>query len=815
MVIAFRNLMKNKMFSMINTLGLAIGMASCLLILQYVSFEHSYDDFHDKAENIYRVRHDRNIDGELQYRKAQSFVPTGQAMKSEYPEVLDYTTLFEISDQSDIIVSHQKEGGDVTQFSEKNIFHASGNFLNIFSLSIISGRNDLDSVPLGTVFISQSMATKYFGEESPINKTISHNYTKEDHKIIGVFEDLPSNSHIKINFLFPWTLVTGSIEKDNSNWHWDGFYTYLLLSDGTDSKDLQAKFPQFIEKYMAGRRNQMADSKFYLQPLEDIHLHSDLLGELAPNGNGNIVRMLLLLSIFILVIAWINYVNLSTARSIDRAREIGIRKVVGSSRLQLIRQFMIESLLVNFLACLISLTIVQLLSSSYYQLTGQLLELQLLLSVEFWILFLILFLSSSATTGLYPAFILSSHQPVSVLKGCFPKVERGRLVNLRKGLVIFQFAVSLILITGSIMIYKQIAFMQGQQLGIDIEETLVLKTHAQFGPVGADSLFLSKVDVLKSMLSTQSKINGITASYDLPGREHKTNIPHFRHIKNNEEFVSLYYSRIDVDFLPTFKVQIVAGRNFSKEMVTDNRALIINMEALAALGFDKPEDAIDYEVTSGNTRPIKSKIIGVVDFRSTSFKEQNYPVVYQTHWAPMIFLSIKLNNQKGDELNRTISSVRKNWEEVFPDKPFEYFFLDDLFDEQYREEQRLSKVLMFFTALAITIACLGLYGLSLITIVRKTKEIGVRKVMGASVQSLLKLVSKDFLILALIAGIISLPINWYLLKKWLENYAYRAEMSWSIYALPILFLLALMLITICHQVIKATLASPVDSLKYE
>jgi len=421
----------------------------------------------------------------------------------------------------------------------------------------------------------------------------------------------------------------------------------------------------------------------------------------------------------------------------------------------------------------------------------------------------------SAATGLYPAFILSSHQPVSVLKGNSPKFERGGLIALRKGLVVFQFTISLILITGSIMIYKQMAFMQDQQLGINIEETLVLKTHAQFGPVGADSLFLGKVDILKNMLSTQSKINGVTASYDLPGREHKTNVPHFRHIENNEEFVSLYYSRIDHDFLPTFKVELVAGRNFSKERTTDNRALIINMEALAALGFDKPEDAIDYEVTSGNTRPMKSKIIGVVDFRSTSFKEQNYPVVYQTSWAPMIFLSIKLNNQKGDELNSTILSVRENWEEVFPDKPFEYFFLDNLFNEQYREEQRLSKVLMFFTALAITIACLGLYGLSLITIVRKTKEIGVRKVMGASIQSLLKLVSKDFLILALIAGAITLPINWYLLKKWLENYAYKAEMSWSIYALPILFLLVLMLITICHQVIKAALANPVDSLKYE
>ena len=807
--IAYRNLLKHKLFSMINIFGLAIGMAACLLILQYVSFELSYDQFYEKAEQIYRVQHDRYIDGELQYQKAQAFIPTGETMKNELPEVLEYTTLFRVSEQADIIMTYQPEDGDAVRFTEKEVYHAKGSFLEIFSLPIIEGKKDIHALSPNTVLISTLAAKKYFGDSSPIGKTLSHDYA-QDYKIVGVFENIPVNSHLKLDFLFAWSSLSGDESEDSNNWRWDAFYTYLLLSPEADPERLEAKFPEMITKYMGDQDNR-SYSEFDLQPLKDIHLHSHLLGEIEPNGNVEIVYTLLVLAIFILLIAWINYINLSTSRSLDRAKEIGIRKAIGSGKTQIVKQFLIESLLTNLLAVAVALTLIQVLASSFATFTGVEISLNLLGKVEFWAIVLLLILVGSFAAGSYPAFILSSFKTVKALKGKAKDTTGESFFNLRHALVIFQFSISIALITASLVVYKQLSFMKTQSLGVAIDNTLVINTHA----TGSDSLFMRNLSVLRNKLEASSMIEGVTASFDISGKELLTNLPNFRHSRNPEELVSLYFTRIDYNFIPEFEVDLVAGRNFKKG-VDDKYFMIMNVEAVQALGFAEPQDAIGYEVKWGNQQnPGKAEIVGVVDFRSTSFKQKNYPVAYTSTFFPFKYLSVKFDQLDGMNAQQSIEMVKSSWEEVFPEIPFDYFFLDDFFNRQYQEEQKFSQLLGLFTILAVIVACLGLYAVASLTVVRRTKEVGVRKILGASVKSLLLLLSKKFFLLVLVSGGIALPMVQIAIHHWMENYPYRTQLSWWMFLLPIVLILLITVLTVGYQIIKASLTNPAKSLRYE
>jgi putative ABC transport system permease protein len=540
------------------------------------------------------------------------------------------------------------------------------------------------------------------------------------------------------------------------------------------------------------------------------------LGEAGPNGNATIVEILKVLSIFILIIAYINYINLSSAKAIERAKEIGIRKIVGSSRSQLVIQFLLESFMINISAVILSIGILILLKS--YQITPGLdLPFTILNTTAFWIVAGFVLILGSITSGLYPAFVISAYKPVSVLKGKITATYKHSPINLRRGLVTFQFVMAIVMITGSMMIFKQIKFMQNQDLGIDINQTMVLQTFVKFGPPGSDSTFLSKLEVFKHELEVNKNIKGATATYDIPGKEHLSLFSNFfRSIKSNEEIPSLYYSRIDYDFLPLYKARLVAGRNFSPDWSTDNQAIIVNMEALKALGFEKPEDAVDQNIILGREPNLRAaNIIGVVDFRSTSFKNENYPVVYQINWAPMKYLSIKLDHMDGETLSATINFVKARWERIFPEQPFSYFFLDDFFNRQYAEEQKFSTTLTAFTGLAVFIACLGLYGLSSIITTQRTKEIGIRKVLGASVKNLFLLFSKDFGVLIFMAGCISAPLVWYSGSLWLENYPYHTEMTWWIFLLPLAIMAILVFITIAQHALRAVLVNPVESLRYE
>ncbi|WP_194776854.1 ABC transporter permease [Pararhodonellum marinum] len=802
--IAWRNLLRNKVFSLINILGLAIGIAACLLILQYVRFEMSYDQFHEKADQIYRVRHDKYINGELQYQKAQAFIPTGETMKNDFPEVLEYATLFRVSEQIDVIMTYQPEEGDAVRFAEKEVYFAKGNFLDVFTLSILEGQKDLKALEPHTMLLSASAARKYFGNQSAIGKKLN------DHTIIGIFKDLPKNSHLKIDFLLGWDSISGDKNYDDSNWRWDGFYTYLLLNPEADPNELETKFPELVSRYM-GEQNSQRNSKFILQPLTDIHLNSHLQGEVGSNGDVQIVYALLGLAVFVLLIAWINYINLSVSRSLDRVQEIGIRKAIGSVKSQIVKQFLIESLLTNLLAVAVALAFILLLASSFAAFTGIELSLDLFSKAGFWAIVLFLLLVGSFAAGSYPAFIISSFKTVKALKGKTHDTISGSFFNLRHALVIFQFSISIALMAATLVAYKQLSFMKTQNLGISIDDTLVINTHA----TQADSLFMRNLSVLKNKLDAYSMIEGVTASYDIPGKEHLSNFPDFRHSKNPEELVFLYFTRIDYDFIPEFKVDLVAGRNF-KEGVDNRYSMIMNVEAIEALGFEEPQDAIGYEVRWGSEQnPGKAEIVGVVDFRSTSLKQKNHPVAYTSVLFPFKYLSVRFDQLNGRNAQRSISIVKNSWEEVFQEIPFDYFFLDDFFNRQYLEDQKFSQLLTIFTMMAIVVACLGLYAVASLTVVRRTKEVGVRKILGASTKSLLFLLSKEFFLLVLIAGGISIPIMLSVVTEWLKKYPYRIDLSWWVFLLPIVLILLIAMFTIGYKIILSSLSNPVKSLKYE
>ncbi|MFC4874368.1 ABC transporter permease [Negadavirga shengliensis] len=805
--IASRNLFRSRIFSSINIIGLAVGMGGCLVILQFAHFEMSYDRFHKNADRIYRVRHDRYLDGELQYQKAQAFIPTGQAMMDEFPEVTSYTTLFRISSEYDIVVSHTAKDGESIRFSEKDVYHVKGKFFELFSFQIIEGNRDIEALEPNTVMVSASTARRYFGEESPIGKTLSHSLA-ENYRIVGVFEDIPENAHMKFDFLFAWQEVTSPDSGgDDANWRWDGFYTYLLLAPEADAALLEGKFPAFIQKYNIGQVNKKASSVFVLQPLTSIHLHSDLLGEAGQNGDAKTVYTLLGVAVFVLIIAWINAINLSTARSLDRTKEIGVRKVIGSGKNEIIKQFLTESLVSNFLALVLACILVQLFYTYYAPYIGMSSSSYLMEAPFFWLAALLMLLMGSFVSGLYPAFVISSFKPVNAIKGNFSNAPTAPVFNIRNGLVVFQFVISIFLIAAALLVSKQLNFMKSGNLGLNLESALVVNTQVTSG----DSLVSKNLSIFKEKMKGYAKVKGVTTSYDIPGKEYLTLMPNFRHSKNQEEFVSLHFTRIDPEFIPAFEIPLVAGRNF-QEGLDGKFTMIMNVEGIKALGIDDPEEAIGYEVVWGNVNIGKAEIVGVVDFRSTSFKQHNYPVAFTSTVLPHKYVSISFN---GNDIDEHIELVRSNWETVFPEVPFDYFFLDDLFNSHYQSERHFGRLLIIFTLLAIMVACSGLYAIAALTMLQKTKEVGVRKILGASLGSLMLLLSKKFFLFIILAGGLSLPIIHMLLREWLKNYPYQTALSWWIYLAPILAIFMISLLTIGHQVIRTSFINPSKLLRYE
>jgi putative ABC transport system permease protein len=805
--IAFRNLFKRKGYSLLNIAGLAIGIACCVLIFQYVAYERSYDSFPEKADQIVRLRLDSYQQGKLAWKSATSYPAFGPTLKKDFPEVEDYCRLID----ADLLLSNEERN---VKFNEEKGYYADPSFLSMFNLQLIKGNPKTALDAPGKILLSEKTAQKYFGNDDPMGKRLAYRdpeYTTS-FEVAGIFKEFPSNSHLIINHLVSYSSLGSRLRQQGdttnateTNFGWYDFYTYLQMKQGTDLKKFESKLPAYCDKYVNNgdwqKKNNVRD-ELYVIPLRDIYLYSNFNQEAEVNGNGQSVAFLFLIAFLIIGIAWINYINLATARSLERAREVGIRKVAGAIRKNLIIQFMVESFMLNLVALVVAGIIVFLLTPWFNHLTGTT-GVAGFISSKYWMLFLIIFIGGSVLSGLYPAFVLSGFKPVSVLKGLFKNTASGYL--LRKGLIIMQFATSVVLIAGTIIVFQQVNYMRNQSLGVNINQTLVVDG-AQSLP---DSLYQNVFQPFKTALLQLPGVQTASSSTSVMGKEiYWTNGS--KKLTAEAKNVTLYNIGVDYDFLPSFDLQLKAGRNFSKDFPTDEKGVLLNESAAKLLGFEDFNKAINEKFFSaGDT----VTLVGIVNnYHHQGLQKAIDPMIFRLRPNARQAYSLKI---KTSNVPATIASVQKTWNKFFPADPFNYYFLDDLFDQQYKADQSFGKIFGLFAFLAIIIACFGLLGLSAYNVLQRTKEIGIRKVLGASVQNVLYILSKDFITLVLIAFVIAVPVTWFIMHNWLQDFAYRINIQIWVFAIAGMLAILIALLTIGIQALKAAVSNPVKSLRTE
>jgi len=815
--IARRNLWRSKTFSAINIFGLAIGIAACFFIFQYVYFESGYDRFNKNASNIYRIPISYSGSMANISTTAANHPAVGPAMKADFPEVLDYVRLVSVSlFMNASTMSYEAINAEPKTFNESKIFLADASFFNVFSYPLVSGDRKTCLTEANTIAISAAEAKKYFGKQNPVGQVLKMN-GRMPMKVTAVFQDVPENSHIKFDMLISFATVGPN--WGNDNWAWPEFYNYVVLAPGTDVNKLEAKFPAFIQKYLGAKMKELSfGNKFYLQPITDIHLNSNYLKEAEANGSQKEIYFLAIIGVFILFIAWINYINLSTAKSMERAKEVGLRKVVGAEKQQLVIQFLLESFIVNLLALVLATIIILSFFPFFNDFIGKDISTGFFSTglgslPKFWTGVFGIFAFGALLVGAYPAFVLSSFMPAAVLKGLMVKSNTG--ISLRRVLVSFQFVLSIILISATLVVFKQFNYMRNGNLGYKKDQVLIVKS-----PAIADSTINSKFNFFKSELKQAPFVIGATTTSDIPGSMIRYRNSVRRANQDQSHNFTSYLMEIDENFIPTYKVELLAGKNFvandsSSLSMKSNNKIIVNEEVIKALGYKSAEEAINQDaVFKLGQDDLPCKIIGVMkNFHQRSLKEKFDPILfYYPAYSNWKYISVNLNVSNA---SKNISDIEEFYKKAFPGNPFEYFFLDEYFNQQYQGDNRLGNVFGLFAVLAIVVASMGLIGLSSFVIKLRTKEIGVRKVLGASVAGLLVLVSKDFVKLVGFASVIAIPVIYFSAKDWLNSYAFHIGLGWTIFIIPPLLLLTITLITICLQSLKTALTNPVKSLRSE
>ena len=810
---ALRNLLKRKGFTLLNIFGLSLGMVCCLFILQYVRYERSYDRFNDHAADLYRLRLDAYQEGKLAWRSATVYPAFAPTMKREFPEVEDACRLID----AEFVMSNPQTN---VKFAEKKGYYADPAFLRMFSLNLVQGDATTALTGPDNILLSESTARRYFGRTDVLGE---HLAVKDPdlfrtYEVTGVFKDYPANSHLVIDYLVSYKTLAKVIaqawrdttDATETAWGWYDFYTYLQLKPGVDLAAFRAKFPAFMDKYPNARyieRKLNARNSIDIIPLTDIHLYSNVNQEAEINGNGRAVAILFIVAFFILAIAWINYVNLSTARSIERGREVGVRKVLGATRGQLMRQFMFESWLLNLAAFMISIGAVAALMPAFSVFSGKEISLAFLGTPSFWLAAMAVLALGSILSGLYPSFVLTGFRPVTVLKGLLKHSGGG--VLLRKSLIVFQFAASISLIAGTLVVYRQIRFMRDQSLGIDIRQTLVVEGAQTL----IDSLYRGSFEPFRNEVLRLPQVKSVTASSSVPGNEiYWTNGMRLLGPKNQNPAHTLYNLGIDEAFLGAYELKLLAGRPFGKAFGEDtgHKTVLLNETAAHTFGFDRPEEALQQRLTRGNDT---LTVVGVVsDFHHEGLQKAINPMAFLYSPNARSFYSIKVETA---DAKGTLAAIQAAWGAHFPNDPFQYFFLDESFNKQYQADIQFGRVFTLFALLAILVACLGLLGLASYQIVQRTKEIGVRKVLGASTAGLVQLLSLDFLKLIVIALALATPLAWYLMEHWLDNFAYRIQIGWWVFALAGALAIGIAFLTVSVQSLKAALANPVHSLRNE
>ena len=813
---ALRSLKKNKFFSLLNISGLAIGMAVFLLIAQYVRFEKSYEDFIPGNENIYRVKLEAYDKNELIMATAENYPGVGPALVTELPEVISYARLYNMGYKNNVVITNENAKPDPIAFRQRRFLYADSTFLPMMGYEMVKGNaKDALKDPF-TAVISEKYAKMYFGKEDPIGKTLhlrDDDFVDELVKVTGIFKEIPANAHLKFDVLFSYNSLyprgDWAVQRYRLGWRRKDMYTFVQLKPGTDPKKTEAKFPAIVLKYKPELKESTQRQVLGLQPLKDIHLTSDLTEEPETNGNARTVFFLGLIGLFVLVIAWINYVNLSTARALERAREVGIRKVIGAVKGQLIGQFLTEAALVNLLSVLIAWGLTFLSLSSFNTMSGLALDKTYLVQPWFLALLFLLWLVGSLLSGFYPALVLSSFKPIIVLKGKFQNANRG--VLLRKGLVVTQFIASIALIAGTFIVYRQLKYMTSRDMGMNINQVMVVERPGIMDT--SQTVYNSSIDAFRNEVKKDPGIEAVSASFTIPGKQREYKVQIKRYGVANSDSVIVRFNSLDYNFLDVFKMKLIAGRKFSPDFPNDDdTSVIITESASKLLGFKKPRDAVGQTITiqQFGWNPI---VVGVVnDYHQISLKKPLDPSIFNCSLYGGEYYSMRINT---NNLPRTIDHIKKSWATAFRGNPFEYFFLDEYFDRQYASERKFEKLFVSFAVLAIIIGCLGLFGLSAYTASQRVKEIGIRKVLGASVPDITKMLSKDFLKLVIIAIVIASPIAWWAMSKWLEDFAYRVNISWWIFVVAGALALMIAMLTVSLQAIKAAIANPIKSLRTE
>jgi putative ABC transport system permease protein len=799
--IALRTIWKNKGYSAINIFGLAVGIATCLLILIFVIDELSYDRFNKKADRIYRVDADIRFGGNHMIMAVVSD-PMGPTLKQDFPEVEQFTRF---RNYGGVLVRKGAEN-----VKEDNVIFADSTLFDVFDLPMIGDPKTALAEP-NSVVITEKLAKKYFNTVDAVGKMLVVN-DRENYKVTGVIKAIPPQSHFHFDM---FVSMSNSEESRQNSWLSHNFTTYIVLKKGADRQRFEAQLDAFTEKYMAPQAQEMMNmdieafkksgnwARYNLMPLTRIHLHSDKAAELAPNGNIQYVYIFSAIAVFILLIACVNFMNLATARSANRAKEVGVRKVLGSNRQNLIMQFLSESLLIAAISLILAVALALLLLPFFNQLSGKQLSFDFVKRAWLLPLLVLIALIVGLLAGSYPAFYLSSFKPILVLKG---KLATGFKEGwLRSGLVVFQFAISIFLIVGTVVIQGQLNYIRSKELGFNREQVLVLQNTYSLG---------NGAKAFRQELLNLPGVQSASISGYLPTGGSRSDSPLFPDASlDQKRAVSMQTWWVDEAYIPTMDMKIAQGRNFSTQFLSDSSGVIINEAAAKLLGFADPLNKPLYYLEDLQTQKLRQyRILGVVkDFNFSSLRQNVSPLAFFLgEERGTIAVRIKTDNIK-----TLVAQIEEKWKALAPSQPFTYSFMDDDFNNIYAAEQRVGTISLSFSLLAILIACLGLFGLVTFAAEQRTKEIGIRKVLGASISNIVQLLSKDFLKLVLLSAVVAFPVAWWIMHSWLQDFAFRIAIGWWVFAIAGFIAAAIALATVCFQAVRAALANPVKNLRTE
>lgn len=806
---AFRHYLRHKRVTAINICGLAVGLAAYFIIQMYVSYETSFDTFHDNSENIYRLRQNVYRNAEMLNASALTVPALAEALADNYSEIEAFSRItrefLEYASFTDL---------QQVTFLAKRVFIASPTFLTMFNFPLLRGnpKTALNG-PLKAV-LCRSTAEQQFGDADPIGRTILYN-GKHPFEVTGICEDVPPNSHIKFDMLISYASIPfiaprirRSFDDPSTDWSSDCYYTYVLLHPGTDPVNFESKLNHWLKETRGDEWNKDNTSQeIVLQPLEEIHLYSDLIDEIEPDEQGNYqaVHVLRIIAGFILVLAWINYTNIVTARAMDRAREVGIRRIAGAHRQQLVKQFLFEYAGQQIIAAILAGILVLTVMPYFRWLTETELSIGFLIHSEFIFSVVLLLVTGSLLAGLYPAFMLSAFRPVKMLRSYSSAPSRG--IGIRKLLVTLQLSVSVALIAGTFIILQQLFFLLNKDEHIHVDQMLIL--HAPGTNEPPPPIYARNISRFRENILQYTGVISVSTTTSVPGEEILMGrmLRRLEAHKNQTHAVSLV--GIDSNFIPAFGIQILSGRNFSPSFSSDADALILNETSTRLLGYETPSSALGQKVIWRN---FESEIVGVIeDYNQLSPKVNPIPMAY--FFSPnQGYVAVKV---KPENLSDTIGALRSSWQQHFKSIPFDYFFQDAYFYRHFINDRRFGRVFTLFSILTIFIACLGMFSLASYNASRRTKEIGIRKASGANIQDIYHMLTKQFIKCALIAGLIGIPIAYVQLQKWLEDFTYRIEIQWWNFAVSWIIVVFVLMATISAQTLKAAMADPVEALRCE